>query len=507
VPLPACFPRHTHIDIDARNAIYTNHFFGRGEAKGNIERVMTLSEFDSEVKSAFKKETFHLKRLEGLLDFKSLWNKWLSYEQYGTTRINSSQAAKQGGRAQEPMCLHFFLGSTEFPGKVLMKYKYRESDPHFMPYDHEGIPVLSDDAPDGAGLLVEPTIVGPKAWPEKDTVEKYLTTHKDMTPAQRQEWQIFFDNLPDTARDIPDEKRFKWLLPKLAKAFQEKRNGPTEGQRVGESERPEKPDERVIWAQYTRADYNRDQKQREANYARERHAFSERVRSEQLAAQESRSSGSEHLADTGIGITNDLMVHTSDGEDDTSQFTGSSSCDISSGADDDPFPKQPGTHSKSSISITSEKHKQSSNRKRRAPASALASKKKTASSISLGENGIVEVGDVVLFNPDSTSQAVDRANGYTLGMCMGKVQEINSKTKMVLLWWLFGSDWNHRAKWKFWRSPVTSNKYIDWVHAESLLITSFGTLAKISLIAKKRETFSIDRASVDIIHDVISTND
>ena len=177
---------------------------------------MTFSVFDREVAAAFKKDTFGLKRLDGLLDFKSLWNNWLSYEQYGTTRINSVQAAKQGGRAQEPMCLHFFMGDSEFPGQVLMKYKYRESDVHFMPYDHEGIPVLSDEAMAKPDLLVAPRTVEPKSWPDSVAIGRHLMTHKDMTPAQRQEWRDFFDNIPVRAGDIPEAKKFKWLLPQLS---------------------------------------------------------------------------------------------------------------------------------------------------------------------------------------------------------------------------------------------------------------------------------------------------
>ena len=456
-----------------------------------MERVMTLSEFDKEVSTAFVTDTFLLKRLDGLLDCKSLWNKWLSYEQYGTTRINSAQAARQGGRAQEPMCLHFFMGDSEFPGEVLMKYKYRESDPHFMPYDHEGIPVLSDDALAEPDLLVAPRTVEPKAWPDKDAICKYLTSHQDLTPAQRQEWSDFFDNVPEKAVDIPESKKFKWLLPELAKNFKLKRNSPSsEGQRVGESTCPELPDERVIWSKYTRAEFNRDQKQREANYAKEQHALRERIRSEKLAGEE----------------TQELSASSSEGDSKSSNDASSSQSDsgdlISNSGG--------GSDSDADADNDNKTHDENKSNKRKRPSAAAVGPSKSKNNvleISVGDSGVVCLGDFVLFNPDSESRAVDRANGYKLGMCMGKVIEINGRTKRVHLWWMFGKDWSYKAKWQLWRAPGSSRQYTDWVDASSLLVSSYGSLAKMSLTPQKREQFMIDQESAKTIKDVIGTDD
>jgi hypothetical protein len=126
----------------------------------------------------------------------------------------------------------------------------------------------------------------------------------------------------------------------------------------------------------------------------------------------------------------------------------------------------------------------------------------------LGDSGVVAVGDIVLFNPDADSQAIDRANGYTLGMCMGRVEQINKQKSKVELWWLFGHSWSSNVKWILWREPKTKLKYTEWVDVDSLLVTSFGTLAKINLVSYKgRETFTIDRDSVEIVKDVINTNE
>ena len=156
--------RHTHIDIDGRNALYTTHLFGRKEAGGRVERVNTLSQFDAEVSKAYKKDHFHIKRLDGLLDVKAKWNLLLGYSKYGTTRNTSAAAKAQGGRQEEPMCMHFFRSTQAgSSGVTIMQYKYKESDPFWMPYSCEGIPVFSDHAKSlGAALFDSPEIARPK---------------------------------------------------------------------------------------------------------------------------------------------------------------------------------------------------------------------------------------------------------------------------------------------------------------------------------------------------------
>jgi hypothetical protein len=356
------------------------------------------------------------------------------------------------------------------------------------------------------------------SWPDRPAIEKYLTTQLEMTAAQRQEWCDYFENLPAHVDDIPEAKKFKWLLPQYAKVFQERRGGPSsEALRVGESERPEKPDERVIWAQYKRADYNRDQKQREENYAREQHALQERIRSERLAAGDDEPTSEAESSSSSQPGPSTRAVQPRQHRRPLPQrapSTRDSDSEIDS-------PSRPTTHASATSSSACDSSDDSSlsdtaatltlpPRKRRPTApfgTARSIRRGACLKLSLGDSGIVEVGDVVLFNPDPGSQATDRANGYTLGLCMGKVLEVDASSRLVNLWWLFGKEWTSKAHWKFWRSPGTSQKYTDWVDAESLLVTSFGTLAKITLVSLKREIFTLDRKSVSIVQDVISTND
>jgi hypothetical protein len=422
-----------------------------------------------------------LKRLEGLLDFKKMWNWWLGYEQYGTTRTTSKEANDTGGRPEEPMCMRFFTGESEFPNQVLLQYKYKETDPHFIPYDHEGIPVFSEHALEQPDLLAAPSIQAPLPWPDQAAISNYLLNVEDMTERQRAEWGTYFENIPTSVADIPETKRFKWLLPELAKSFAEKRKSfVPEGQRVGESTRPERPDPRITWSQYTQADYNRDRRQRAANYANEQHALNERHRSEEL--------------------TRRLAGEAPDDED-TIQDKELSSTAAASTPEPDKQPRAGSDDDSAECEPASKKRQ-----RRIAPASKEAKKARNENDIPLGEGGIASVGDVVMFSPDDSSREQDRKNGYELGLCMGKITECDLKARRVKLWWLFGKDWTTKAKWVCWRDKATKKPYWDWVEADSLLFNTWGTVAKISLINKGHETYVIEKASVTTILDVLKTD-
>jgi hypothetical protein len=164
-----------------------------------VERVNTLSQFDAEVTKAYKRDRFLMKRLDGLLDVKAKWNKCLGYSKYGTTRTTSAAAKAQGGRQEEPMCMHFFRSKQPGSnGVTLMQYKYRESDLYWMPYSCEGIPVFSDHAKSlGAALFDSPEIARPKDWPDKDKIYRHLADHAKFSEAEKGEWKLFLRQHPE----------------------------------------------------------------------------------------------------------------------------------------------------------------------------------------------------------------------------------------------------------------------------------------------------------------------
>ena len=269
--------------------MYTRHLFGSGEGGGRVERVNTLSQFDAEVSKAYKTDRFFIKRLDGLLNVKLKWNFWLGYSKYGTPRNTSEAALLQGGRQEEPMCMFFFKSKHQV---TLMKYKYKEIDPEWMPYTSkcEGIPVFSETALAlGQDMFSSPEITQPKAWPDMDKVSRYLQNSNKLTAAEKREWTYFFDNIPNVSSDIPHNKRFKFLLPELATRHQAAMASEhTPMAQIGESTRPTHPDECICYEGFTEADSRRAAKQRAENFAREQNALKERRFSEQLASRNKR---------------------------------------------------------------------------------------------------------------------------------------------------------------------------------------------------------------------------
>jgi hypothetical protein len=486
-----------------------------------VERVNTLSQFDAEVTKAYKRDRFLMKRLDGLLDVKAKWNKCLGYSKYGTTRTTSAAAKAQGGRQEEPMCMHFFRSKQPGSnGVTLMQYKYRESDLYWMPYSCEGIPVLSDHAKSlGAALFDSPEVAQPKDWPDKDKIYRHLMDHSKLSEGEKGEWKSFFDNIPSAAADIPVAKRFKWLLPDLALKCKAARGGAAAvSERVGESSRPAKPDERVVYSGFTEADLRKAEKQRADNFAREEHALQERQRSEQLASR-----GHQHRQ------LEEESADDSQSASDSDISSESSRSGTSSEVDNPPSPKQhgdlQGARGKRSMQAKAQTRPRASASVRHSKAAppkpklttttATTPKKRNADqtmscpTLPMGDSGVIEIGDVLMFSPDDQSREKDRLNNYHLGVCLGKVLDINPRSRAVHVWWYHGTDWTRRARWIEWREPVSKKPYTDWVEADSFLVDSFGTIAKVKFEKGSNKgygVFAICNQSLKTIKDVLATN-
>jgi hypothetical protein len=213
--------RHTHIDIDGRNALYTGYLFGRKEAGGKVPHVNTISQFDHAISNAFLSDKFEVIRKAGLFNCKVAWNKWLGYSRFGSSRHTSCEAQAQGGRQEEPMCMHFFMGQEPGnQGKVMMRYKFKEDDGYWAPYGHEGIPCFSNAAPISLdGLLAHPGIRVPKPWPEKSSIAAHLEASRRLSESEKAEWRWFFSRVPCDLEDLTEDQLFDWRLPALVQQF------------------------------------------------------------------------------------------------------------------------------------------------------------------------------------------------------------------------------------------------------------------------------------------------
>ena len=460
--------RHTHIDIDGRNAVYTKHLFGAGKAGGKVDHVNTPSQFDKEVASAYKKDMFEIKRLEGLLDIRNFWDRWLRYKNYGTTKKRSSIAKAQGGRQEDVMSMRFFKSPT---GVVLMQYKFMESDKYWLPYNVEGIPVFSDSAPTTSSeRLQAPPVAAPCSWPEQAQVQKYLLEEMKLAETERAEWKLFFDSIPTSAETIQPSKCFKWTICELASKFKAARAlPPTHGLSVDLEPRPDHMFEKVIWDGFSQQQWNKDNVERSRRHAAEEHATSERMRSQLLSQQ----------------------LH-----DEDEQTQQQQSCtDVTSSSSEE--------SSSSTVDLPATTKK----RKTNTASKAVVAHASSSTSVPVGEAGVVDIGDVVLFSPDEASRQVDQASNYNLGINVGKVVKTSPRTGKVVLWWLWGNAWTTTATWIEWRDKKTKKPYQEEVHVDSLLQTSDGMVAKITLKLKGHDKFLLTKDSLRVIEDVIATND
>jgi hypothetical protein len=394
--------------------------------------VNTPSQFDKAVSKAFVSDKFRIIRRAGVLDCKQAWEKWLAYSRFGSTRHKSSEAQAQGGRQEEPMCMHFFLGKEpENQGKTLMQYKYREDDKYWIPYDSEGIPCFSPDAPaELADLLKHPGIREPRPWPERDSISSYLEADRRLSTPEKEEWRAFFMCAPTSLEDLCEDQLFEWKLPDLARQFKEAKYGPTVatpplGDGLGDSPRPEQPDERIIWSKFTAADARREAKVRADNYQSQQRAYS----AKQAALRSSQTRQEKRSRPAAFEDAQDDDNDDDDDDDDDDSDSDEEECLV------------------------------------------------------VEDIGTVFIGDVMLFSPDETSRAVDVSSGYKLGLNIGQVCALDQKKGTVQLWWFFSSSavWSLKTMFVPWRDKKTHEPYKDWVEASLLLQDSWGALVKLQL--------------------------
>ena len=358
-------------------------------------------------------------------------------------------------------------------GVVLMQYKYMESDRYWLPYNVDGIPVFSDSAPcTREEKLQAPPIKDPVPWPERPQVEKHILEQAKLSDKERVEWQQFFDSIPECADDIPDSKCFKWGVPELAAKFKAARSSHQQlSLSAGLDQRPDHMFEKVIWDKFTQQQWTQDNTERARRHEAEIHAEAEKERSISLQQQFDRQRDS----------SNNSTNEPNNPNNNTDLLSSSElRCD-------------PDSDEETLLS-----HAQK-NRKNLAAS--------TSSSIPLGEAGVIDLGDIVLFSPDDASRKVDVANGYLLGVNVGKVVNTYPRRKMVELWWFWGTGWTTTAKWIQWRDPKTKNAYTENVDVESLLQCSDGMVAKLSFVPNGHERYCLTKSSVRVIEDVLATND
>jgi hypothetical protein len=202
------------MDIDQRNSILSNYLKGRSTTPGRVDKIVTLSQFDKEVRAAYVQK-FDLKRKYGLLDASSVMDKWLGFKNYAPTKRGSKFATVMGHRDWEVLCYKFFLDNKGIP---CLRYRANELSDVWLPTkDKPPIHALSPEAPSTIQelLQIEFDIKEPREWPEWETVKRNIIRDNDMTSEQHAEWISFFDSVPKSKYDFETENCFTWTLPQL----------------------------------------------------------------------------------------------------------------------------------------------------------------------------------------------------------------------------------------------------------------------------------------------------
>ena len=109
---------------------------------------------------------------------------------------------------------------------------------------------------------------------------------------------------------------------------------------------------------------------------------------------------------------------------------------------------------------------------------------------------VLSVGEIVLTLPDEAGRKRDVANGYTLGVCIGRIISVNATACTATIQYYWGKSW--RGVWREWRGKDNS-PYTEEVLPASLLTQrnmDAAPIARMSWKAGSRGSLKLAAASV-----------
>jgi len=433
------------MDIDQRNSVLSNHLKGRSKSPGKVAKIATLSQFDYEVKDAYKSR-FTLKRLYGLLDVSSTMDKWIGYSNYGTPKHGSAFALAMGQRDWVAHCYHFTLDTN---GEVVVRYRSNELSDIWLPAkDNPAIKAFSSEAPDTIQQFLDfnPPIKDPCDWPERETIKKNIMRDSEMTDQERREWQNFFDNVPTLNTDFKHEQCCNWTLPQLFRAKQQWREQLTNRMEPNNDQISDALHEIWVHPGNTASDLKRSRQLLIQARQQKQAALAEKVQAKKMRKRRSNAPPARSMDDD---------------EDDAGQNSDSE-----------------------------QQHHESSDVE--APDSTKIACK----------NSVVSIGDFVLISPDKESREKDAKSGYTLGLNIGKVHAIDQADGLVEIWWYFAKSWD--GDWIPWRFPKTKDAYRGWMSLENLLEDENGCIIRLEMLKckRKRVTVKLSKTSLRQLEEI-----
>ena len=404
---------HTHINIDAVFPRFTKVFFGWGDVPGLPGGINTMEEFDEEFLKCFKGDDVKLKRMIGCLDFKSIFEGCLGFGNYTPEKKTSASARAQGGRDKEYHSVHFFLDSDNI---ARCRGRYDELQNHWLPLEGPGIAAFSPigqlriqaliAAGDRAATLMPYDSL--KDWGLRALIEENLTNHTRLTAVQRGNWVSWFKNLPTSIENVSIPQKFQWALPQLILRVNERersRLGVTLRPELGEStdyqQDPKFMGEVFTHPGFTEKQLKADRRQRAQNYQNRRSAGEKKKAANRL--QERRAKRMQTAGSLQEGKGKEELKICFFYLSSKSQFFSSDQSD-----------------SNEAVIRNQE-----------------------------GECvDIVKVGDVVMIMPDVEGVKGDKELGYTLGINVCEVEDVDVSKDAVTVSFFYGKSWE--GNWQRW---------------------------------------------------------
>eukprot|EP00300_Choanocystis_sp_HF-7_P007523 c15337_g1_i1.p1 GENE.c15337_g1_i1~~c15337_g1_i1.p1 ORF type:complete len:855 (+),score=130.87 c15337_g1_i1:156-2720(+) len=288
---------HTHNDVDAAFSHFTKRFFGWGKVPGLPGGISTMDEFDDEFKKSYEGSSMRYQRKIACLDFKALFCDCLGFENYGTTKKQSKAALAQGGRDAEYHSIKIYADERGIPHAL---GRYSELQNTWLPRNSPGVPVFNEKGMSMLAMLLagtqKPSLAALDGWECRNLVESTLQRSRHFTDLQKKAWRDWFAELPDSLEDsrLKPEQTFRWDLDQWVSRVKEfrARRAPlcsAPGSSTDHAAQEDLMTEQWVWAGHTRAQLEREQRQRARNYsnatdAKQRQAAAQLLRDQSSAA-------------------------------------------------------------------------------------------------------------------------------------------------------------------------------------------------------------------------------
>jgi hypothetical protein len=399
------------------------HLNGTAKKGSSVQSVGTPSEFDAEIKNAFKTDTANVKRFSGLVDFSQHVKGWLAYSGFGSTSSTSQHAIAQGYRDPSILHMHFFKDDEG----VTRMHKYNEIlDVLLPPVPSKGVRVFKADVTDSIDEIITDKLPFkiPLQWPELDTVKKNILENPRLSTEQKIEWEHYFSLVPSNIEDLTEENTLSFTLRSLF----EKKSKRTSGDSTQRTIVPIVTERTFAYETLIHEDHPAsaaaiERREREEYNKAQVDALREAAEAEKLSQRSNR----KRKRIGAVIESQTTQQQSSDSDEDTSQH------------EEDP---------------------------------------QNDSTVMDFEGSVLSIGENLLLFPDKEGVKKDISQSYKLGINIGNVLNFNHKTKEIFVHWYYAKKLD--GLWMKWIDKARK-PYQEWVHSSAFINDKFGRIVRVTM--------------------------